>query len=130
MAMLAAVALFLLASHCTHDDVRSPEMITLAVPEHAAGTAMIARVDVGPLPRGARVVVRLASGELLGSIAPYGGQAAASGGTYTIPIPAHATRESELALRFEVQESNDSSPRPAKAGEVVRAELHAPPAAN
>ena len=102
-------------------------MITVAVPERSAGTAIVARVNVGPLPRGARVIVRLADGEVIGSISPYGMQAAASGGSYTIPLPDRVNDATELKFRFEVQESRDAQPRPPREGEVLGVELHAVP---
>ena len=128
MATLAAVALFFLFSRCTHGDAagaaetRGAEMITVAVPEPVAGTKLVARVVVGPLSRGARVIVLL-DGEVVGSIAPYGGRAAASGGSYTIPLPDHAGSRRELTFQVEIREKRGGAPRPPHSGESIRIEL-------
>jgi hypothetical protein len=133
MPKLAALVLLLLTSGCTHDHPVSaaepeadPGVRTVAVPERTEGTAIVARVAVGPLPRGARVIVRQADGEVVGSISPYGMQAAASGGSYTIPIPGHIAAAKELRLRFEVHE-DDAAPRAPREGEIAGVELFAVP---
>lgn len=133
MPILAASALLLFALGCTHDrpvSAAEPKsaagVTTVAVPERTEGTAIIARVSVGPLPRGARVILRLPTGEIAGVITPYGSQAAASGGSYTIPIPEHAAAARELAIRFEVHEAQ-APPRPPREGEIAGIELLAVP---
>lgn len=106
----------------------SADVITLDVPDRAAGTSLVAHVRIGSLPRGARVLVHAAdSSELLGAISPYGMRAAAEGGLYTIPVPDRAVRGNSLRLRFEIQESRDATPRPPRQGEIAGAELFAAP---
>ena len=143
MPVLAAVALLLLLSRCTHDrpvasaaetaEPRSADVtagvLTVAVPARAAEDSFVAHVRVGALPRGARVIVHAAdTGDVLGVISPYGLQAAGAGGLYTIPVPERVVSGNNLRLRFEIQETHDAAPRPPRQGEIAGAELFAAPA--
>lgn len=141
-ALLLALALVaLVAMGCAHGNgaetasaeaAREPGVITAAVPDRPAGARVSARVEVGPLPRGARVVVRLADpetgevGELIGSIAPYGLEATRSGGGYEMPLPERVWDADEVGFTFEVEEP-DGEPRPAREGEVVAVEVMVAP---
>ena len=78
---------------------------------------LVARVSVGPLKRDLRIVVRVRSGEIAGTIAPYGTQARQGPAVYTIPLPADAAQGSDVLLLVEVQQK-DAETRPPTAQEV------------
>ena len=78
--------------------------------------AIQVQVKVGPLPEGARLVVRSEDGESLGTIAPYGAAARQKGGTYTVAVPKQglSTADAKLALSFELKEKDGTVRAPTK----------------
>jgi hypothetical protein len=64
------------------------------------------RVTVGPLPRGARIVVRSERGDVLGAVSPFGATEARTGGTYTVPLPPELLTKRKLLLTFVLEEEH------------------------
>jgi len=76
------------------------------------GEALVARVSVGPLKAHQRIVVRVRSGEIAGTISPFGAQARQGPAVYTIPIPESAPKDGEVRLLVEVEEKNAETRAP------------------
>lgn len=128
MSTLATAALCLLLSGCTHaatagaPDVGARKTVTLTLPRSAAeGEAVAARIAAGAVPRGARIIVRLPTGEIAGSVTPYGIRSGQKAGVYTIPLPAGATANGKVTLHLEVKEKRGT--RAPTDREVERVEL-------
>src|SRR4051812_14755948 len=58
--------------------------------EVAKGEAVRAMVSVGTLRRGEKIVVRTSSGEIAGSVSPFGIKPGQKAGIYPIPVPHNA----------------------------------------
>jgi hypothetical protein len=98
--------------------------LTLAVPRPpATGESLLLRVEVGPLARGALLVVRTAGGTRVGSIAPFGARAREKGGFYTLPLPQKLVATGEIDLRFEIDQKGAKAVRPPTAKELLGVEL-------
>ncbi|MCU1350334.1 MAG: hypothetical protein JWO56_3364 [Acidobacteria bacterium] len=107
--------------------------VTVAALPRAVGTgeAVHARITLGnALPRGAKVIVRLADGRLLGALAPYGRTRDGSTAVQTIAIPTRMAESGRLQLRMEVKERGATTARPATAAEVQKVELVIVPVTN
>lgn len=89
----------------------------------ATREAVRARIDVEPLPRGARLVVRTPDGRIAASIAPVGMPRGQPTGTQTIPVPARAVDEDTESLRLEIHERGAASPPAPTRTEVESARL-------
>ncbi len=86
--------------------------VTLSIPKPPPpGEPLVIQVTVGELPRRARIEVRSAKGELIGSISPFGQGANRTGGAYTIPVPLELVINQKLPLWFIVQEDKAESSR-------------------
>jgi|GEM_PF-2378984 len=80
-------------------------VMTLVLPRAPApGEAATLRVAAGVLPRGARLVVRLSNGEILGAVTPYGVLPGRKAGLSMIPLPKTAIANGEVKLALEVLE--------------------------
>jgi hypothetical protein len=98
--------------------------LTLALPRAPASDEAVAlRVKVGILPRGARVVVRLPSGEIVGSVSPFGVLPGRKAGASMIPLPAKAIENGKVQLIFEVEEKGRPAARPPTKKEMEAVEL-------
>jgi hypothetical protein len=98
--------------------------VTAAMPRPVhSGEAIRARITLGSLPRGARVVVRLPDGRIAGTLAPYGRTGDGKTAAQTIAIPSDATTNGKVHLQLDVQERGAASPRPATSSEVTAVEL-------
>jgi hypothetical protein len=97
---------------------------TITIPRGVrANQALELRVVVGPLPERSRVVVRLHTGEVAGTITPFGPEARAAGGTYTIPLVGPAVTAERLILRLQLEDASGRPSRAPTAAEVRRIEL-------
>jgi hypothetical protein len=96
-------------------------MLELATPRPVGrGESLELQITTGPLPRGARVELLTANGEILGAVTPY--PAGRPSNTATVPVPRSAIVDDHLRLRLEVLEP-DAPPRPPRPGEVQRLDL-------
>jgi hypothetical protein len=95
--------------------------LTLPHPLRAGETAGL-EVHVGPIARGRVVNVTTASGQPLGSIAPFGTRVGEDAGTYVLPVPADAIRDGRVAIRLTITQVG-GPPRPPTAQEVRSVKL-------
>ncbi len=105
--------LFLCMEGCCSQPATSERMLTLTLP-HApsANEAIRAVVTVGVLPRNARIVVRLADGEIAGTISPFGIRSGRKAGVYMIAIPNGAAVHGKVTLRLELVQKNAETRAP------------------
>ncbi len=97
--------------------------LTLEVPRLPAANEVVwARIEVGALPPGARLVVRTTDGGIAGTVAPFG-PVGREGGVYTIPLPQEAIADGKVTLILGVLEDLASEARPPLEGEVGSVEL-------
>lgn len=88
-------------------DAASNRALTLDLPRApAADEAIYLRLTVGVLPPHARLVVRDANQEILGTVAPYGLGQDKKAGTHIIPVPIRAVINSKVSLLLEIHEQN------------------------
>jgi hypothetical protein len=85
--------------------------------------AIVLRLSVGVLPRGAHVAVRTLDGEIAGSVVPFGVRPGVKAGVYTIPIPAKAIARDTVTLRVDVMEKNVTAARAPARSEIEKATL-------
>lgn len=85
--------------------------------------AICARITVGVLPRGARIIVRTADGKIAGTINPFGVPKGQKGGVQTIPIPARSVAGETVSLRLELQEKGTARARVPTRTEVESVKL-------
>lgn len=98
--------------------------VTLSVPHNVrAGESLSVRVTVGTLPKGARIVVRSGTGEVLGSIAPFGQAANHPGVFYTIPVPSELVAGRKISLSFTLEEPSSEKSRVPTEAEVREVKL-------
>ncbi|EAU66831.1 hypothetical protein STIAU_3053 [Stigmatella aurantiaca DW4/3-1] len=83
-----------------------------------AGEAATVLVEVGILQRGHEIVVTTASGQLLGTVSPFGIRSGQAAGSYALPVPAEAVKDGKLALRLKV--TGTGGPPRAPTGEEVK----------
>ena len=88
----------------------------------ADGESVRARLSVGLLPRGAKVVVRTPDGKIAGTVSPFGVRPGSKAGVYTIPVPASAVAGDEVVLRLRVLEKGAAADRRPTAAEIEGAE--------
>ena len=126
--MTTATILFcVLLSGCTRTTAAGASSaahttMNLTLPRAAnADEAVHVRLAAGVLPAGARVVVRLPTGEIVGSATPYGARPGQKAGVFTIPLPPGAIRNGKVTLQFTVE--GKGGPRPPKGGEVEQVDL-------
>jgi hypothetical protein len=65
-----------------------------------AGEAVTVVVEVGVLPRGCEISVTTPSGQLIGTVSPFGIRAGQAAGSYALPVPAEAVKDGKLSLRL------------------------------
>lgn len=119
-AALALVALLAQSAIASADDT------TLALPHPlAAGEIAWLEVQVGPIGRGQEIHVTTAAGQELGTISPFGVRSGQDAGTYTLPVPGDAIRNSRLSVRLTISQSG-APPREPTAQEVRSVKLIAP----
>ena len=83
-----------------------------------------AMVSVGSLRRGDKIVVRTMTGEIVGTVSPFGIRSGQKAGVYPIPIPRAALVNRTVKLRLEVVPSApDSIVRPPTDSEVENVKL-------
>jgi hypothetical protein len=93
--------------------------LTLALPHPlAAGESAWIEVQLGTISKGRVVTVTTATGQLLGTISPFGARPGQGGGTYTLPVPADAIRDGRVAIRVTISDLGGGSPRAPTAQEV------------
>jgi hypothetical protein len=91
--------------------------------ERRSDEELAARVWVGELPARTRIIVRLKSGRVAGTITPYGSNPGRKAGVFTVPIPDDAVVNGTVTLRFEVADRLADHGRPPSDKEVERTEL-------
>lgn len=97
--------------------------VTVTLPRAAASNEAVAvRISAGVLPDGARIIVRLPSGEIAGSVTPYGVRTGQKAGIYTIPLPQHAVANGTVTLHLELGEKR-GEPRAPTEQEVEKVEV-------
>jgi hypothetical protein len=89
----------------------------------ATDEEIVLRLALGILPRGTRVVVRTADGEIVGTASPYGLRPGQKAGTHTIPVPDKAVTGNKVTLRIEVLDKGSGKPRSPLKGEVDSTKL-------
>lgn len=88
-------------------DAASNRALTLDLPRaSAADEAIYLRLTVGVLPPHARLVVRGANKEILGTVAPYGLGQDKKAGAHMIPVPIRAVINGKVSLLLEIHEQN------------------------
>jgi hypothetical protein len=79
--------------------------VSVAVPRRtSADTALRLRVEAGPLPRGARLLVTLPGGQAVGMIEPFGAHAARQGGSYVLPLSEPLPEGDTLTVHVTLEE--------------------------
>ena len=102
------------------------EVLTLPRPLKAGETAVVT-VEVGVIQRGQEIRVTTASGQLIGTISPFGIRAGKEAGTYVLPVPAEAVRNGKLSLQLRITQF-DGPPRAPTEQEVKSLKLAVVPA--
>jgi hypothetical protein len=101
--------------------------VTLSLPRPlAAGDTPFLEVQVGPVARGRTIGITTATGQPLGTVAPFGGRAGADAGTFTVPVPRDAARDGRLTVRLTISQP-DGSTRAPSAEEVRGVKLGTAP---
>ena len=86
--------------------------VTLSIPRSlGAEDALSVRVTVGTLPKGARIVVRSETGEVIGSIVPFGQSTNRQGVFYTLPVPSEMVADRKVSLGFILEEAGGTKSR-------------------
>jgi len=110
--------LLALCVSCLAQTPSKQRVYDLPLPRAAAGGEMlVARVTVGPLKAPQRIIVRTRSGEIAGTISPFGAQARQNSGVYTIPVPDSAIKDAHVRLLLQLDQK-DAPPRAPTAEEV------------
>jgi hypothetical protein len=117
---LFAVALCATSASATCGSRQQAIELMLARPA-TANEAVWLQVRVGMLPRGGRLRILTAAGDLVGTVAPFGARGG-QGGTYILPLPKAAVAEGRVQLCLEAQEA-DAPARAPRPGEVDAVEL-------
>lgn len=99
-------------------------MVEIAVPRRPEKNEAVQLRITTTLPRGARLVVKDAHGEILGAVTPF--QLRADSTTATVPIPSSALSDRRLRLQLEVTQSG-APPRAPRQGEINQLELNIEP---
>ena len=86
------------------------------------------RITAGPLPPGARILVRTHDGEIAGAVAPYGATASEATAAYTVALPEGALSEGGAEFFLELEEPGSADARAPNPEEVVAMELVLVPA--
>jgi hypothetical protein len=92
------------------------QTLTLPSPLKAGASAWLV-IEVGPLDPGQRVRVTTDSGELIGTVAPFGATERRNAGVYSFPVPPVEVRDGALRVLVTVTQSN-AAPRTPSATEV------------
>ena len=96
LALLTLLALPACASAASGD-------VELTLPRPLkTGEAATVVVEVGVLQRGHEIVVTTSSGQLIGTISPYGIRSGQAAGSYALPVPAAVVKDDKLSLRLRV----------------------------
>jgi len=96
------------------------QSLSLALPHPlGAGETAWIEVELGAISKGRVVTVTTATGQPLGTVAPFGAHPAQSGGsyTYTLPVPAAAIRDGRVDVRLTISQPG-GPPRAPTAQEV------------
>lgn len=89
--------------------------LTLVLPRPPAPDEAVHLIlKVGRLPRDARVVVRTDTGEIVGTIRPFGPSAREQGGTHVMAIPPEAVKDGKVSLVLQVEEKETGARVPTK----------------
>jgi hypothetical protein len=100
------------------------DMVEIAVPRRPEKNEAVQLRITTALPRGARLVIKDAHGQILGAVTPF--QLRAGSTTATVPIPSSAMSDQHLRLQLEVTESG-APPRAPRQGEIKQLELNIEP---
>jgi hypothetical protein len=92
------------------------QTLALSHPLRSGDSAWL-EVQVGPLAPGQRVRVTTSTGELLGTISPFGPAARQNVGVYSLPVPSDAILNGALSVRVTILDAN-KPPRAPTAAEV------------
>ncbi|ATB43333.1 hypothetical protein CYFUS_008813 [Cystobacter fuscus] len=124
---LVALALLSLLALPACASAASGEVV-LALPRPLkAGEAATVVVEVGVLQRGHEIVVTTSSGQLIGTISPFGIRPGQAAGSYALPVPAEAVKDGKLSLRLRLT-GTGGPPRAPTAQEVKSLKLSITPA--
>ncbi len=96
------------------------QSLSLAVPHPlGAGETAWIEVQLGAITKGHVVTITTATGQPLGTVAPFGAHPAQTGGTYTytLPVPAAAIRDGRVDIRLTISQPG-GAPRAPTALEV------------
>jgi hypothetical protein len=117
MSFKAAVfAGLLLYASCGH--AASGQSRTLFLPHRLrAGETAFLQIQVGAIGPGKEIEVTTDSGQVLGTISPYGLRTGQNGGTYSLPVPTTAFQRDRIVIRLTLTGSG-ISPRVPNAAEV------------
>ncbi len=85
----------------------------------AASDAVQARIELGSLPIGARLVVRTMDGAIAGTLVEYGPKRPGETSVRSIPIPRGAVSGRQVTLRLEVHTKSPEATRAPTDSEVV-----------
>ena len=125
--LLCLMAVLFLAP--TAKAAESSVSVTLTPPRAAAAhEAIWLKVTVGPLPRGALLLVTGEDGTLAGTISPFGTGPGQTPHDYTLPLPRGAVGEA-IRLRLQIREPNGLTRAP-NANEVLGESLVYVPTSN
>lgn len=82
----------------------TPRVVVLSASRvRLPGESASVRLSAGVLPHGSRLIVRLANGELVGAISPFGVSPGERAGSYMIPLPEDAVRGGTVTLHLELE---------------------------
>lgn len=100
----------------------------LALPRARAADEQVAvRITVGTLAKGARIVVKIAGGEVVGAVAPFGVLPGRKAGSFMVPVPLEAMKDGKVTLQLEVEELTGGKTRAPTKVEVEAAHLELMP---
>jgi len=103
---------------------RSAKAVTLKIPRQPNEGEMIhIQVPVGKLDKGTQIDVLTSKGELVGTVSPFGIQAADIGGVYSIAIPASEVVDARIELFLEIEEKEGGAKRAPTNAEVGELEV-------
>ncbi len=119
------IALVLGASGCLTAEAAAEDfrVVELAPPRQVAeGEAIEVQITAASLPRGSVLTVSSESGQVLGSVSPFGQGFTRGPSTATVPVPRSALVAGRVRLRIQVREPG-KPPRPPQESEIQKVEL-------
>jgi hypothetical protein len=123
----ALVTFVFAAAMASSGSVASEEM-TLALPHPLAGGGSAwLQVQVGAIGKGQQIDVTTDTGQMLGTISPFGVRSGQAAGTYTLPVPADAIHDGRLSIRLTISQAG-TAPRTPTTEELRGVKLIVPEA--